>query len=164
MKYSSPRLVFASIVAVAFELTVAERVSFLGGRPELLLTLACFAALFASRPGQGWAVAWILGLAKDCGSALPLGFHAFLFTALAWGLVHLQRYVFREHPLTQAAIVLGAALAIDLIAALFTCLVAGGIPFWILVFKAFAGAILSAVLAPVVFWGLRSWKAYLRPA
>ncbi|GEM_PF-2362251 len=163
-RFLTTRLLFVAIVATAFEISIADRIALLGGRLEPLLILAVYAALFAARPSQGWATAWILGLAKDCGSALPLGFHALLFLALAWTLLLLRHVVFREHPLTQCAVVFGGVLAIDLVAALFVCVFVGGIPFWLLAGKALAGATMSAVLAPVLLWGLGRWKSFLRPA
>ncbi|MBI2899661.1 MAG: rod shape-determining protein MreD [Planctomycetes bacterium] len=164
MRYGSARLLLLALVAFAVETTFAERITFLGGRPEFLLTLGCFAALFSARPGQGFATAWLLGLAKDCGSALPLGLHAFLFLAIAWAIQLLRQAVFREHPLVQCGTVFFAALASSLVTGAFVCLFTGGVPFWTLAGKALAGALLSAAAAPVVMWGLLKWRSYLRPA
>ena len=162
-RYSSVRLLLAALVAFAFELTMAERVSLLGGRPELLLTFACFAALFCAHPNQGIAVAWILGLAKDLGSALPLGMHAMLFGLIAWTLVQLRQLVFREHPLMQCAIVFASVLATDLVVATFVCIFTGGIPIGVLALRTVAGALFSAALAPVVMWLLLRWRSFLKP-
>lgn len=162
-RYSSFRLLLVGLVAIAVELTVAERVCFRGGRPELLLLLACFAALFASETRQGLVVAWVFGLAKDLGSAAPLGFHALLFLGVAWGILRLRKVVFREHPLLQFGIVFAGALGVEALAAAFVSVFVGGIPFWTWLVKALSASLLSAALAPLVMGALLRWRSFLRP-
>jgi len=162
IRYRSTRLLFLGWLGIAVELTLSDRISFLGGRPEPLFLLACFAALFAAQPNQGLLVAWIFGLLKDLGSASPLGLHALLFVAIAWGILQLRRVVFREHPLPQFAVVLVGALLLEFLTAAFVCVVNGGIPFLRVLLKALSGALFSAALAPVVMWLLLRWKVFLR--
>ena len=107
-------------------------------------------------------MAWILGLGKDLGSALPLGFHALLFAGVAWGILRFRKLIFREHPLMQCGIVFGAVLAVNLLVAGFVCVFTGGVPFKIIAVKTLTGAVFSGVLAPVVMALLLRWRSFLR--
>lgn len=162
-RYGSVRLLLLGLVALAFELTVAEKLSFLGGRAEPLLVLACFGALFARDRPQGLWVAWTLGLAKDLGGASPLGLHALLFLGIAWALLGLRRFVFREHPLMQLLIASVAALVVNLPVAAFACVSAGSIPLGLVLAKSFAGSLLTGVLAPAVMGILLRRRSFVRP-
>lgn len=163
MRYGSARLLAVALVALAFELTVAEKLSFLGGRAEPLLVLACFGALFARDRQQGLWVAWILGLAKDLGSASPLGLHALLFLGIAWAILGLRRFVFREHPLMQLLIVSVAALVVNLPIAALVCISIGSVPLGLVLGKSLAGALLTGVLAPAVMGLLLRRRSFVRP-
>lgn len=162
-RFSSIRLLILAIPALAIELSLGERVSVWGGRPEPLLLLACFAAMFAKEAKQGLALAWVFGLLKDLGTTMPLGFHALVFAVLAYLLLTARQVLFREHPLMQSGIVFFAAMIVSVFAAIQVCLFAGGIPFGVLALKTIMGALLSALLAPVVMGALLRWRSFLRP-
>lgn len=162
-RYRTDRLLILGLVALVLELTVMERLTFHGGRPELLLLLACFAALFATRPRQAYWAAWILGLAKDLGSSSPLGFHALIFVGVAWILILLRKVVFREHPMVQFVIAFAATAAMNLLVATFVCLFRGGVPLGTILLGTMTGGALTAAIAPVVMWKLRHWRYWMRP-
>lgn len=162
-RYRTERLLILGLIALVLELTVLGRVTLYGGRPELLMLLACFAALFSFRPRQAYWAAWILGLIKDLGSSSPLGFHAILFVAVAWFLILIRKVVFREHPLVQFIIVFLATLLMNLWAASFVCIFQGGIPFQQILIHTIMGGLITASIAPVLMWKLRYWKSWMRP-
>lgn len=145
-KYSTFKLLLLGGVLLAFELTVLDRWSVSGARAEALLSLACFAALFARDSGQGLLAAWLIGLLKDLGSAGPLGLHALLFLAAGGVVLQIRQVLFRESPLTQLAVTFVAACWVNLAAAVVVSLTVGGIPFGVIAGKTLLSALLTAVL------------------
>ena len=145
-KYSTFKLLLLGAVLLAFELTVLDRWSVSGARAEALLSLACFAALFARDSGQGLLAAWLIGLLKDLGSAGPLGLHALLFLAAGGVVLQIRQVLFRESPLTQLAVTFVAACWVNLAAAIVVSLSVGGIPLGVIAGKTLLSALLTAVL------------------
>ena len=70
-KYSTTKMLLLAAVLLACELTLLDCWAVKGARPEALLSLACFAALFARDSSQGLLASWLIGLFKDAGSAGP---------------------------------------------------------------------------------------------
>lgn len=146
IKYSTTKLAFLAAAALALELTVLEAGSVGGARPEALLSLACFAALFARDTGQGLAASWIIGLLKDFGSAGPLGLHALLFLGAGWVVLQIRQILYRESPLTQLGVTFIAACWVNLAAAIVVSISVGGIPLGVIVGKTLLSALLTAAL------------------
>jgi rod shape-determining protein MreD len=146
VKYSTGKLALLAAAALAFELTLLESWSIGGARAEVLLSLACFAALFARDSAQGLAASWILGLLKDLGSAGPLGLHALLFLGAGWVVLQTRQILFRESPLTQLGVTFVAACWVNLVAAIVVSISVGGIPFGVVVGKTLLSALLTAGL------------------
>jgi rod shape-determining protein MreD len=145
-KYSTAKLLLLGAVALAFELTLLERWSLKGARPEALLSLACFAALFARDSSQGFLASWLIGLLKDVGSAGPLGLHALLFLGAGAVVLQIRQVLFRESPLTQLAVTFIAACWVNLAAALVVAVSVGGIPVGVLLGRTLLSALLTALL------------------
>ena len=148
VKYSTSKIAFWAAVLLAAELTLLERGSVFGARPEALLALTCFAALFAGDDRQGLLASWTLGLFKDFGSAGPLGLHALLFLGAGAVMLQVRQVLFRESPLTQVAVAFIATAWVHAVAAAFVALSAGGIPIGVLVGKTIVSAILTAAVTP----------------
>lgn len=146
VKYSTGKIALLAAAALAFELTLLETWSLGGTRPELLLSLAVFAALFARDSGQGLLASWIIGLLKDVGSAGPLGLHALLFLVTGWIVLQVRQILFRESPLTQLGVAFVAACWVNLAAAIVVAVSVGGIPFGVIVGKTLLSALLTAVV------------------
>ena len=144
IKYSTGRLALLAAAALAFELTLLETWSVGGARAEVLLSLACFAALFARDSAQGLTASWILGLLKDLGSAGPLGLHALLFLGAGWVVLQIRQILFRESPLTQLGVTFAAACWVNLVAAIVVSISVGGIPVGVLIGKTLLSALLTA--------------------
>lgn len=144
--YHSGRLILLAAAALAAELTVLERWSLGGSKPDLLLSLACFAALFARDTRQGLLVSWLLGILKDAGTAGPLGLHALLFLGAGWVVLQVRQVLFRESPVTQFGVSFLAAAGIGLLGALFVGSGVGSIPLGVVFGKALLTALLTAVL------------------
>ena len=150
VKYSTGKLALLAAAALAFELTLLESWSIGGVRAELLLSLACFAALFARDSGQGLLASWLIGLLKDLGSAGPLGLHALLFLGAGWVVLQIRQILFRESPLTQIGVTFVAACWVNLAAAVLVSISVGGIPFGVIVGKTLLSALLTAgITVPV---------------
>lgn len=146
IKYSTTKLLVLAAGALAFELTLLERWSLKGARPEALLSLACFAALFARDSSQGLVASWLIGLLKDVGSAGPLGLHALLFLAAGWVVLQIRQILYRESPITQLGVTFVAACWVNLAAAIAVALTVGGIPIGVLLGKTALSALLTALL------------------
>jgi len=144
VKYSTGKLALLAAAALAFELTLLESWSIGGVRAELLLSLACFAALFARDSGQGLLASWLIGLLKDLGSAGPLGLHALLFLGAGWVVLQIRQILFRESPLTQIGVTFVAACWVNLAAAIVVSISVGGIPFGVIVGKTLLSGLLTA--------------------
>ncbi len=153
-RYRLTRLAFWAAVALAAELTLLESWSFQGARAEALLSLACFAALFAHDTRQGLLGAWMIGLFKDLGAAGPFGLHALLFLGAGWVVLQVRTVLFRDSPLTQLAVAFVAACWVNAAAALFVCATAGGIPLGVIAGKTLLSALLTAGLTPFVHFAL----------
>jgi rod shape-determining protein MreD len=145
-KYSTGKLLVLGAVALAFELTLLDAWAVKGVRPEALLSLACFAALFARDSAQGLTTSWLIGLIKDIGSAGPLGLHALLFLAAGAVVLQIRQILFRESPLTQLAVTFIAACWVNLAAAIVVSFTVGGIPFGVIVGKTLLSALLTGVM------------------
>jgi len=151
-RYSTAKLLLLGAVLLACELTVLDRWSVKGVRPEALLSLACFAALFARDSSQGLLASWLLGLLKDAGSAGPLGLYALLFLGAGAVVLQVRQILFRESPLTQLAVAFTAACWVNLAAAVVVAIGVGGIPIGVIVGKTLLSALLTAGLAiPMLF-------------
>jgi rod shape-determining protein MreD len=151
-RYSTAKLLLLGAVLLACELTVLDRWAVQGVRPEALLSLACFAALFARDSSQGLLASWLLGLLKDAGSAGPLGLYALLFLGAGAVVLQVRQILFRESPLTQLAVAFIAACWVNLAAALVVAIGVGGIPIGVILGKTLLSALLTAGLAiPMLF-------------
>lgn len=151
-RYSTSKLLLLGAVLLGCELTVFDRWAVRGVRPEALLSLACYAALFARDSSQGLLASWLLGLIKDAGSAGPLGLYALLFLGAGAVVLQVRQILFRESPLTQLAVAFIAACWVNLAAALVVAIGVGGIPVGVIVGKTLLSALLTAALAiPMLF-------------
>jgi rod shape-determining protein MreD len=151
-RYSTAKLLLLGAVLLACELTVLDRWAVKGVRPEALLSLACYAALFARDSSQGLLASWLLGLLKDAGSAGPLGLYALLFLGAGAVVLQVRQILFRESPLTQLAVAFIAACWVNLAAAVVVAIGVGGIPIGVIVGKTLLSALLTAGLAiPMLF-------------
>jgi rod shape-determining protein MreD len=144
VKYSTGKLAVLGIAALAFELTVLETWSLGGARAEALLSLACFAALFARDSSQGLLASWLIGVMKDVGSAGPLGLHALLFLGAGWVVLQIRQILFRESPLTQLGVTFIAACWVNLVAAVIVSISVGGIPLGVIAGRTLLSALLTA--------------------
>ena len=152
VKYSTGKLALLAAAALAFELTLVETWSLGGARAEVLLSLACFAALFARDSGQALIASWIIGLMKDVGSAGPLGLHALLFLGAGWVVFQIRQILFRESPLTQLGVAFVAACWVNVVAAIVVSISVGGIPFGVVVGRTLLSALLTAgITVPLHF-------------
>ena len=144
VKYSTGKLALLAAAALALELTLCDSWSVGGVRAEVMLSLACFAALFARDSGQGLLASWLIGLLKDLGSAGPLGLHALLFLGAGWVVLQIRQILYRESPLTQVGVAFVAACWVNLAAAIVVSISVGGIPLGVMVGKTLLSALLTA--------------------
>jgi rod shape-determining protein MreD len=162
VKYSTGKLAVLGAAALAFELTVLETWSVSGARAEVLLSLACFAALFARDSSQGLLASWIIGLMKDIGSTGPLGLHALLFLGASWVVLQIRLILFRESPLTQLGVTFVAACWVNLAAAVVVSISVGGIPIGVVAGKTLLSALLTAVLTVPLHFALMQARWLVR--
>lgn len=153
-RYSTTKLAGWAAVLLALELTLLDRWSVWGARPEALLALACFAALFAKEPTQGLLGCWIIGTMKDVASAGPLGLHGLLFTGAGWVVLQVRQILFPDSPVTQLAVAFVATCWVQSAGAAVAALSSGGIPLGVVLAKTLVSALLTAVLTPVLLAAL----------
>ncbi len=160
--YSSARLLLFAAAALVAELTALSGVGFRGTRPDLLVPVACFAALFAGSPRQALGTAWAVGLIRDAATVGPPGLYSLLYLGLAVAITHLKSFLFRDHPATQLAVsALGAAL-VGLATALAATISAGGIPWTAWILQTGSAALLTAVAGPILMGVLIHVKVLVR--
>ncbi len=150
-RFHTLRLAAVGIVALILEVTALDAVAWRGGRPELLLLLACFAALYAREPSQGLLAAWILGVLKDSASTGLFGWHALLYLGVALAMSRLRHFVPREHPAIQLGLGAGAAAVVGI-----ACVVGSGIPASVWMPRLAVSCALTGLLAPLLLTTLPS--------
>lgn len=139
---------FLALLALWVQTCILPSFHIRGARPDILLILAVFLALYGE--DDHWPVRyWLLGLLKDIFSAGPLGLHALLFAFIGSGVGLIRGEVFREHPFTRAFTVFLAVLLANGGAATIHALRAENLWAGDLALCVFAEALTSAVLAPV---------------
>lgn len=146
--YSGAALIAAACASLVVEATLLSGLAWGGARPDLLLTIVLFAALFAPEPPVALGTAWAAGLIRDLGSAGPLGQFALIYLVIAWTVVGCRPYLFREHPLTQAALGAAGAIVAGLASAACTSAFTGGVPLGLAVWRTAGSAAATAILAP----------------
>ena len=161
-RYSTTKVTLLACVLLALELTLLDLFSVKGARPEPLLTLACFAALFARDSRQGLMASWIIGLVKDLSSAGPWGLHALLFLATGAVVLQIRQVLYREFAVTQLVVSFVAAWWVNVAAAIFVSVTVGGIPFGVILGRSFLSATLTAVSTPVLLYFIRRMKWLVR--
>jgi len=144
------RILLVASVALIVETALLTNTGWAGGRPDLLIPIVCFAALFAAEPAQALWISWGVGLLRDLGTAGPLGQYALIYLAIAWVLVGVRTLLFREHPITQAAVGGACAGLAGLASAACTSAFDGGIPLGLALSRSLGSALITALLAPVL--------------
>ncbi len=160
--YDAFRLLAVAAAALVVELTMLTNVAWAGARPDLLVPVVAFAALFAPDPSRALGLAWGAGLMRDLGTAGPLGQYALIYLVIAWTIAGLRPLLFREHPFTQALVGGGAAAAAGLASAACTAAFTGGIPLGLCFARAGASALATALLAPVAITLLSRTRLLVR--
>ena len=83
-----------------------------GCRPDLLLTLAIYTALFG-KPRQAIVAGWFLGLVYDIASGEKYGFFAGLFCLSNGLIIRFRQEIMIEHPLVIAMIIFLLSLQLN---------------------------------------------------
>ena len=162
IRYNTAKVALLAAVLLAFEITLFDALSFRGARAEPLLTLACFAALYARDARQGMLASWIVGLFKDLGSAGPFGLYALLCLASCIAILRVKQVLWRGHAITQVFAAFLAAFGVNVAAALFVSATAGGLPFAPVLAKTLFSAALTAAATPVLLFLITRVKWLVR--
>jgi rod shape-determining protein MreD len=143
-------------VGIVCQTTAVQYMRWPGIGPDLMFILAVHYALWGPWPEAAIA-GWILGFILDLftlASGGRIGLHAFCYGAAAWGIIRVRQVVVRNHWMAQMLITLLFALGVE-VAVLFyhhwsapPISLRGG---W---GEAILRAVYTAVLAPVLLWGL----------
>lgn len=108
-------LVFALLVVAILTLqaVVAPRLAIFGVRPDWLLVVVVFFALYA--PMRDAVVgAWIIGACADLLTIERLGFFALSYTLLALAVAPTREYLFRRQGITRFVVTFLACVAVRL--------------------------------------------------
>jgi rod shape-determining protein MreD len=147
--FSAAKLLAVAGAALVVEMTLLSDLAWAGARPDLLVPIVVFAALFAPESSPALGIAWAVGLMRDLGTAGPLGQFALIYLVIGWTIAACRPFLFREHPLTQAAVGAAGAAAAGLASAACTSAFAGGVPLALCLTRTAASALATALLAPV---------------
>jgi rod shape-determining protein MreD len=143
-------------VAVGMQVGLSGYVHLGGAAPNIVLIVAIFFALFAQRE-PALLSCFALGLMQDLLTQQRLGLYALSYGLLALVIVSTAAMVYREHPLTHAAITLAASLLTSLVL-LFHGAIFGAGPG---IGASMLSAILTALLAPALIRGLMKLRPLL---
>ncbi len=109
MKWT-PFAIIAAMMIIA-QTTLADRLAVFQIRPDWMIVLVVFYALYAVRRDACMG-AWILGMLVDLSSIEPLGIHAFAFTTIAMIVNSVRHLVFLKNPMTHFFITLIAVATV----------------------------------------------------
>jgi rod shape-determining protein MreD len=134
-----------SYAAVALQSGLTPFLRYGAAEPNLVILALVFIAINAERHAALLGC-YILGAMHDLATRQPFGLFAFSYGLAAWAVISAARSVYREHPLTHfsCALVAGAITAAVLL--VHEHLRRDGVT----AVGTFAGAIYTAMLAPVV--------------
>lgn len=161
--------IILALIALVLQTSVASWVQIHSVRPDLLLVLAVFYALWGPWP-EGAIAAWLLGLLADLHSLDRIGLHALCFGLAALAIVYVRQVVFRDHAVTQIAITFVFAVLVHLLAGAYRSW--GGSGEAGVFTPALLTGVYTAIVAPYVHWlllrlgrwtGLRPSRGSLRP-
>lgn len=94
------KFLFISAVIVILQMTLLNRFTLFGAKPEILLALTIFFSLYGGAI-SGLAAGLIFGFASDIFSAHPLGVNTFAFSIIGFFLAVFKDKLFRESIFTQ---------------------------------------------------------------
>ena len=160
--YSTAGLLLLAAAALVVETTLLSGVAWAGARPDLLMPVVMFAALFFPDPSRALGAAWGAGLLRDLGSAGPLGQYALIYLVVAFCMAGARGMIFREHPLTQAAVGGIGAGAAGLASAACTAAFTGGVPLGLCFARAGVSALATALVAPIAIYMLSRNRLVVR--
>lgn len=102
------------IFVITLQSAVAPRIALLGQRPDALLVIVVFFALY-SRPYDAVVGAWIVGICSDLLTIERFGFLALSYALAALLVVSVREYLFRYHPITQFAMTAVTAMLLQFV-------------------------------------------------
>ena len=97
------------LVVLVVQSSVAPHLALLGARPDFVLVIVAFFALYA-RPWDAVLAAWVLGACADLMTVERLGFLALSYSLAAVLIISIREYLFRYRAATHFVLVLGVAL------------------------------------------------------
>jgi rod shape-determining protein MreD len=158
-------LPFAILALIALVLQVslvpAMAVTSAGFKPQLLLVLAMFVALYA-RPDAALLGCWTLGLLADLSSIGPLGGFAFGFGLAGLGIVATRASLFRDHPLSHFFLALSFGFLANEIVSLRDAVYAARYDARRLVVLPLGAAAYTALIAPYLMLLLNRFRRVMR--
>lgn len=143
-------------IAVGMQVGFAGYVHLGGAAPNIVLIVAIFFALFAQKE-TALISCFTLGLMQDLLTQQRLGLYALSYGLLAIVVVSTAAMVYREHPLTHAAIALAASLFTSILLIIHGAIFGSAPGFG----TSMLSAILTAFLAPAIIWGLMKLRPVL---
>lgn len=139
------------VAALTLQAALAPQLALFGARPDLLLVVATFFALYA-RPRDAVLGAWIIGLLADLMSIERLGFFALSYLGIALLVSGLREYLFRYRGTTQFAVTFAVGLVLRMVWVIYRTATIGLHESWgvLLLQEVLWAACWTAVFAPVV--------------
>lgn len=144
--------VYALAVVVAvltLQTTALERIGIAGVKPDFLLAIVVYVSLLKG-PVYGTAIGFSLGILQDAQSHHALGLCALAKAVTGFAAGHAWEGLAKESPLTQMAVLFGAAVLHNLIfLTLYTWAQIGAMPGLMVRFGA-PGALYTAIVSPML--------------
>jgi len=136
-------------VAVGMQVGFAGYVHLGGAAPNIVLIVAVFFALFATRD-VALLSCFILGLMQDLLTQQTLGLYALSYGVMALVVTSTASMVYREHPLTHAAVACAAAMGVSALLLIHSWIFGPAFSFR----NAALGTLFTALIAPLVMQAL----------
>lgn len=143
-------LILAALLAVTAELTVFERLSIRGVRPDVGLAFALLAALAAHKLETASLATWIVGLVVDGVSGARMGTFALLFILSGLAAYGLKRVVAGETLVGRVLLIGLLVLIVNAVEGAAAAARSHGIGAGVLLWQAFGTATYTALGVPVL--------------
>ncbi|MCK4548365.1 MAG: rod shape-determining protein MreD [Candidatus Eisenbacteria sp.] len=143
------KMLVVMLLVVLLHLTVIRRMRIFGIGPDLSILLVVYIGLWRGAIA-GTAGGFLMGILQGASCPVHFGSHALAKSIVGFGAGKIGPHVVRESLATQAAIIIGAQVAHDLILLPIVLGDAGFLPL-VLVTRTIPGAVYSALLGCLIF-------------
>ena len=148
--------ILLAYLAVGLQVGLGGYVHLGGAAPNLVLIVAVFFALYATRD-VALLACFVLGLMQDLLTQQTLGLYALSYGSIALAISTTSSMLYRDHPLTHAAVALLASLGTWMLLLIHSWIFGSSLS----IRSAFFSTLLTALLAPALIFFLLKLRPLL---